>query len=240
MEILLKIFDLVGSILPSLFQRFSDEKLNRRVLQRLKEMLDDEDHSLRRFDTLLHAVAVYDDEPKKLREALIMAGARRYKNTKNEELWGFPHRNKSAPSLERYPFAKMGAVVSAVGVVGVTVATFLNLSGFEPDIAADKTEPTLDYLCMEDGSEVSPGRCFPAKNQTSIPRDVRIALYIHCRVTSNGVDQYTSNCCDHLTQNDGLQLAVCNGREALPSGLEAAIVLSNFASIEDLIAEYAR
>ncbi len=73
--------------------------------------------------------------------------------------------------------------------------------------------------CHSSGNYLVPGVCLPTPT-TVVPNIYwRGALYVRCRGYNGGQDEYTSNCCDHLTPSDSNTLRVCEGRTNPESGL---------------------
>lgn len=73
--------------------------------------------------------------------------------------------------------------------------------------------------CHPSGNYLVTGVCLPATGTPITDRYWRGALYVRCRGYNGGRDEYTSNCCEHLTLADGNALKVCNGRTNPESGL---------------------
>lgn len=92
------------------------------------------------------------------------------------------------------------------------------------------------YRCWDDhptlgGKQILPGRCFPwPAAGDPIPEDVRMASYVRCRVYLGGADEYTNNCCEHLTNADASFLKVCSGRQNPPQGLDLALRTMNITN----------
>lgn len=130
MDTLFKLLNLLGSFVTW----FQDGQLDRQIARMMRELLTERDSAVRRFDTLLHAAAIYDDDPNGLRKILIRIGARRFRNVTGDELWGLPERNRTMRSEDPYPMAKRGA-----GVVLTLGAAALVLVALFPDDTATVT-----------------------------------------------------------------------------------------------------
>lgn len=73
--------------------------------------------------------------------------------------------------------------------------------------------------CHSSGNYLVPGVCLPAAGTRINDMYWRGALYVRCRAYNGGRDEYTSNCCDHLSEGDAQTLKVCRGRTNPESGL---------------------
>lgn len=118
------------------------------------------------------------------------------------------------------------------------IAIALLMSSFFPtDVHAQS------YWCWDDhptlgNKQILPGRCYqrPAAGNP-VPEEVRIASYVRCRVYKGGRDEYTSNCCEHITNADASYLKVCSGRTNPESGLGLAIQIGTVLNTFPLLCQ---
>ncbi len=86
--------------------------------------------------------------------------------------------------------------------VGLTLTALANTSEAQPQ----------QYQCHPDVRvRFEDGTCKPAPTAPNIPPNIRAAMYAACE-RNGGHDEYTSQCCDHLTQQLADRLRVCPPR----------------------------
>ncbi len=73
--------------------------------------------------------------------------------------------------------------------------------------------------CHPSGNYLIPGVCLPGTGAKIDGIYWRGALYVRCRAYNGGQDEYTNNCCEHLTDGDSYTLKVCRGRTNPETGL---------------------
>ena len=136
MDAVFKALDILGRF----FVWLPQGQLDRNVVGILKDLLNDPKYQQRRFDTLLHDSAIYEETPGELRKVLIRIGARRYRGSGGEELWGFPGRNKGAASADPYPLARIGGGI-ITALIALAFAGSFVLGPREAPDTAGATKP---------------------------------------------------------------------------------------------------
>lgn len=81
--------------------------------------------------------------------------------------------------------------------------------------------------------------CLPKPSGEGINSGTRRALYIRCRVKLRGGDEYTSNCCDHLTSRDADHLGVCEHRCNPPCKLDKQIQIDSVVEYGEILCRWA-
>lgn len=100
-----------------------------------------------------------------------------------------------------------------------------------PAILIGSTQEAKAYTCWEGKRDLLPGVCLPVPN-SSIPNPaLRTALYVRCRGYKGGEDEYTRDCCEHLTSADAQALFVCERDQSVAMGLDMIFEANKFTNI---------
>ena len=164
MDVLFKALDLLGRF----FVWLPQGQLDRNVVGILKDLLNDPKFQQRRFDTLLHDSAIYEETPGELRKVLIRIGARRYRGSGGEELWGFPRRNRGAASDDPYPLAMVGGGI-AMSLIAIAFAATFVFDPREPAETVQASDPVRREAATPATETAAAEEAPRAPETTSVP-----------------------------------------------------------------------